>query len=417
LKSSLVLSAGMNPRLYSYLEEFEDFYPDKNGSLKKKITIKVSDYRSALIQGKYLAKKGIWVSEYRIESGLNCGGHAFATNGNLLGPILEEFKNSREELLDGVHQMYVKALKEKGYAVPEHPLPIQITAQGGVGTAAEHDFLLNNYNIDSVGWGTPFLLVPEVVNVDDETHELLANAKEEDLYLSKVSPLGVPFNNVRGNSKDLEKQRLAIEGKPGSICPKQLLVSNTEYTERPICTASKLYQNLKITELKEYNATMREYEEKYDNITEKTCLCLGLASSTLIKNEMVKSGEDPGVSICPGPNLAYFSEKLSLKSMVDHIYGKINVIKRKDRPNLFIKELSLYINYLKDLIKDIKISQGESELKKIQTYRQNLMEGVAYYKKLFLKHVNKKNGIMASDLKELKKMEKEISKLSIEQLA
>jgi len=28
LSSSLVLSAGMNPRLYSYIEEFEDFYPD-----------------------------------------------------------------------------------------------------------------------------------------------------------------------------------------------------------------------------------------------------------------------------------------------------------------------------------------------------------------------------------------------------
>ena len=63
LKSSLVLSAGMNPRLYSYLEEFKDFYPDDNGRLKKKITIKVSDYRSSLIQGKFLAKKGIWVSE------------------------------------------------------------------------------------------------------------------------------------------------------------------------------------------------------------------------------------------------------------------------------------------------------------------------------------------------------------------
>lgn len=50
----------------------------------KKVVIKVSDYRSALIQGKYLAKKGIWVSEFRIESGLNCGGHAFATDGYLL---------------------------------------------------------------------------------------------------------------------------------------------------------------------------------------------------------------------------------------------------------------------------------------------------------------------------------------------
>ena len=80
LSSSVILSAGMNPRLYSYIEQFKDFYPDENSFIKKKIVLKVSDYRSALIQGKFLAKKGLWVSEYRIESGLNCGGHAFATD-------------------------------------------------------------------------------------------------------------------------------------------------------------------------------------------------------------------------------------------------------------------------------------------------------------------------------------------------
>ncbi|MCH7827610.1 MAG: hypothetical protein IIC75_06525, partial [Bacteroidetes bacterium] len=75
LNSSIILSAGFNPRLYGYFEKFEDFYPDENGNLKKKIVLKVSDYRSAIIQGKFFAKKGLWVSEYRIESGLNCGGH------------------------------------------------------------------------------------------------------------------------------------------------------------------------------------------------------------------------------------------------------------------------------------------------------------------------------------------------------
>ena len=35
LSSSLVLSAGMSPRLYSYLEKFKDFFPDINGELKK----------------------------------------------------------------------------------------------------------------------------------------------------------------------------------------------------------------------------------------------------------------------------------------------------------------------------------------------------------------------------------------------
>src|SRR5690606_9839541 len=102
LTSSLILSAGMNPRLYSYMEEFEDFYPDREGFLKKKIVLKVSDFRSALIQGKFLAKKGLWVSEYRIESGLNCGGHAFATEGLLMGPILAQFRDLKEDLITEV---------------------------------------------------------------------------------------------------------------------------------------------------------------------------------------------------------------------------------------------------------------------------------------------------------------------------
>ena len=41
LCSSLILSAGMNPRLYNYMEEFEDFYSDNNGFIKKKIVLKV----------------------------------------------------------------------------------------------------------------------------------------------------------------------------------------------------------------------------------------------------------------------------------------------------------------------------------------------------------------------------------------
>ena len=57
VESSVVLSAGMNPRLYSYFESFSEFFPDLNNKLKKKITLKVSDFRSAMIQGNFLAKK------------------------------------------------------------------------------------------------------------------------------------------------------------------------------------------------------------------------------------------------------------------------------------------------------------------------------------------------------------------------
>jgi len=141
--SSLVFSAGLNPRLFNYLETLESFDARGLGVFDKKIVIKVSDYRSALIQGKYLAKKGIWVSEFRIESGLNCGGHAFATDGYLMGPILEEFKTKREELISILHQIYSQAIKAKGKVAYNEPHPIKITAQGGVGTADENKFLLS----------------------------------------------------------------------------------------------------------------------------------------------------------------------------------------------------------------------------------------------------------------------------------
>src|ERR1017187_10073495 len=104
--SSVIFSAGMNLRLYNYLENCKEFEVNEDGGFTKKVIVKVSDYRSALIQGKYLAKKCVWVSEFRIESGLNCGGHAFATEGYLLGPILEEFKLKRQELVDTLFEIY-----------------------------------------------------------------------------------------------------------------------------------------------------------------------------------------------------------------------------------------------------------------------------------------------------------------------
>jgi hypothetical protein len=130
----------MNPRLYSYISSFKDFFPDANGYIKKRIILKVSDYRSSLIQGKFLAKKGLWVSEYRIESGLNCGGHAFASDGFLMGPILDQFKEKRQELVDAIHSVVSGALESAKKYVPALPMPVKITAQGGVGTAEEHNF-------------------------------------------------------------------------------------------------------------------------------------------------------------------------------------------------------------------------------------------------------------------------------------
>lgn len=385
LSSSLVLSAGMNPRLYSYLEEFEDFYPNAEMELKKKVILKVSDYRSAIIQGRFLAKKGIWVSEYRVESGLNCGGHAFATDGFLLGPVLEEFRNSKEQLIEAVHEIYVKALVVKGKPVPEKPLLVKITAQGGIGSNAEHQFLLEYYNLDSIGWGTPFLLVPEATTVDEQTLEVLCKAKEDDLYMSEVSPLGVIFNNVRGTGMDLKKEAQNKAGKYGFPCIKKYLALLPVQDKESICTASIEYQRDKIHQLKEENLTAMDFERELNKITDKACLCNGLTASTLMANNLDVKLEGTAVSICPGPNLAYFSSLYSLKSMVDHIYGRTNVMERNDRPNLFVKELKMYIDYLSTKIEETVKPITDKQRKHFVTFQDNLAKGVDYYKELFQK--------------------------------
>ncbi len=382
LASSIVLSAGMSPRLYGYMEEFADFYPDANGYIKKKIVLKVSDYRSAFIQGRFLAKKGLWVSEYRIESGLNCGGHAFATDGFLMGPILAEFKEKRQELIDSIFAILKQSLTEKNRSVPEH-LPIKITAQGGVGTAEEHQFLFDEYGVDSVGWASPFLLVPEVTNLDKQTRQQLCDAKEEDLYLSNVSPLGVPFNSLKGNSKDIIRQSKIDKGRPGSSCPKKYLVSNTEFTEQSICTASRQYQKMKLESLEKEGLNAEDYKKTYDKIIDKSCICVGLGTSALLVNDMDTKVEDPGVSVCPGPNMAYFSKIMSLKEMIDHIYGRSNVIERTDRPNMFIKELFVYIQYIRDKFEEIKDSMKVKQEKYLLNFIDNLKNGINYYKELF----------------------------------
>jgi len=383
LNSSVVLSAGMSPRLYNYLETFDDFYPDTNFTLKKKITLKVSDHRSALIQGKYLAKKGLWVSEYRIESGLNCGGHAFPTNGFLLGPVLEEINRNREDLIYQTFELLKVALKAKNRPCPENALEIKITAQGGVGTFEEHQFLTDQYQIDSVGWGTPFLLVPEVVNVDEQTLDLLCKAREEYLFISDISPLGVPFNNLKGNTKDKEKETYIHQNTPGNPCHKKYAALNNEFGEPTLCTASRKYQKLKIEELKASGLPDDEFQAEYRKIVNKSCICVGLGTSALLVNELDTSVEKKGVSICPGPNMAYFSEVMTLKEMVDHIYGKINIISRNDRPNMFIKELTIYIDYLRKKMNETSLPWTKKQQEYFADFRDNLCNGIQYYKELF----------------------------------
>tara|TARA_B100000809_G_scaffold51342_1_gene46527 strand:- start:3497 stop:5308 length:1812 start_codon:yes stop_codon:yes gene_type:complete len=414
LNSGVVLSAGLSPRLYSYVANFDTFFPDDEEQLEKTIILKVSDYRSALVQGKFLAKKGIWVTEYRVESGLNCGGHAFATDGFLMGPILEEFKQKKHELIEQVHDILNDALEGLGKKRLSKPLHMDFTAQGGVGTNNEHNLLLNNYGVDLVGWGTPFLLVPEAVNIDDNSFKILSESGPRDLYLSDISPIGVPFNSVKGNTKDEEKDEKIESGKPGSTCPSQFLkIYNTEFTDRPICVASRQYQKLKIKELDGMNLPEVEHQKAYDKITVKSCICAGLVMTAYSENDIIKRSDGKGISLCPGPNMAYFSKESTLHEMVDHIYGKINVLNDSYRPHMFIKELGMYIDYLNNEIEESVLNLNGKKVKYFIKFKANLNSGIEYYESLVKEMKGESDSFKAKFNNELQQFKVVVGQISL----
>lgn len=381
--SSVIFSAGMNPRLFNYLEQCQEFAPQADGTVTKKVTLKVSDYRSALIQGKYLAKRGIWVSEFRIESGLNCGGHAFATDGYLMGPILEEFKSNRQSLRETMFDAYKIACKAKHQSTPDSPLPTRLSVQGGIGTAQEAQFLREHFEVDSTGWGTPFLMVPEATTVDPVTLALLAAAKSEDVVLSHHSPLGVRFHHLKGTTADQERQLRITSGQPGSPCTEKHLALNTEFTEIPICTASRKYQKLKLQHLESLQLAEQDYKKQVDEVLDKECLCVGLSNAAPIAYHLPFLKKLNAVTVCPGPNIAYFDKEVSLQTMVDHIYGRTNILSNPSRPNMFMAELRLYLQYFTEsLTSDQARDDDPRRRKSLLDFYTHLSEGIAYYRGL-----------------------------------
>ena len=377
LESSIIFSAGINQSLYSYMSEFRDFYRDKTGKMKKKIIIKVSDFRSALIQGKFLAKKGLEVHEFRIESGLNCGGHAFASNGQLLPVLLKEIHEKRDQLSASFKPLIQKYYEKLGWEYPDasanhYPL---LTVQGGIGTAGEVKRLQKDFKIDRVGIATPFLLVPEVTCVEPTTFNKLKNADEDDLYLSEVSPLGVPFNNVRHSGSEEHTTNQAEIGDPGSPCPKGFLVSNTEFSDVPICTASKEYQQQKLSELSTTMADGAELALEQAKVVTKTCLCDHLGNGALI-NLGIKKEEKAPQAVCPGQNISWFNREYSLMEMMAHFYNKQKSLVSEERPHMFAKEIQMYVDYFNMLIK--KSDFSERTTKTLNEFYENMKSGMEY---------------------------------------
>jgi hypothetical protein len=377
LQSAVEFSAGLNQGLFNYMTRFKDFYRTESGSLKKKIVLKVSDFRSAMIQGKLLAKKGLEVHEFRIESGLNCGGHAFGSNGMLLPDILREFREKRDELKAEFLPLILKFYETMGWKYPDHAMSERplVTAQGGIGTSGEDKRLRETFDLDSTGWATPFLLVPEATCLDDATRELLVRSTGADTYLSDVSPLGVAFNNLKGTGSELWTKKHSESARPGSPCPKGYLVSNTEFTVEPICTASTQYQSAKRDQIAGSGLNEEDKAVALASVYSKTCLCEHLGNPALIALGIAPATKAPQ-AICPGPNIAWFNRLYSLREMVDHIYGRIASLVPEHRPHMFAREIELSVDEFQRMV--TRSGYSGREIAAARGFRENLERGMEF---------------------------------------
>jgi hypothetical protein len=115
--------------------------------------------------------------------------------------------------------------------------------------------------------------------------------------------------------------------------------------------------------------------------------------------------------VCPGPNIAYFTEIVSLRTMVDHIYGRTNLIKRTDRPHVFVKELRLYVEYLRNQIIESVKPFDTKQRAFFEKFRDNLCSGIEYYRDLFAKTEERWTDVYHDFQKELSAFQRELYSL------
>ena len=383
VKGALVLSAGVNLAVFEEIAKYKDFYRTHDKAPSKKIILKVSDYRSALIQGRYLAKKGLEVYEYRIESGVNCGGHAFFESKKLLLDVILEFVENREKLFETTRAMIEKAGKIPPAA------SVRITAQGGLCASEDVEKILS-LGIDGVGVGTPFLLVPQATSMDKTTRRMLAAATPEDVYISHASPLEIPFVNLRtSTAAELCRKKVeeffapeseksnAPELKPGFPCRQHYLCRKVPGFDHPVCMASREYVMQRLAEIDELekeelrplshsggseatdgiHEAVAAIREKYNELRRMTlsreCICrfLGNAGREELREKnpslhyqpecvAVARGSQPArvrepITICPNPDIGYFDREYTLLEMMQHLYGTGKRLTPKDKPSAF----------------------------------------------------------------------------------
>jgi hypothetical protein len=75
-----------------------------------------------------------------------------------------------------------------------------------------------------------------------------------------------------------------------------------------------------------------------------------------------------------------FSRVATLKEMVGHIYGRTSLLNGSARPHMFLRELALYVDYLRNELAQEKIGVAGHPPGYFAEFAANLLSGIDYYR-------------------------------------
>ena len=237
-------------------------------------------------------------------------------------------------------------------------------------------------------------------NLDEDHRDMLASVGHDDVHLSDASPLGLPFWVLKNSASTEEQHRLIDIGKPGSECPKGYLISNTEFTEHQICRASRNFMKRKLTSLETMDLPKDVLSRQRENVLAKACLCRDLAAAVSYNINIERNGR---ILICCGPGITSFSKKTTLEEMVDHIYGRISLLTDPERPHMFIKELKLYVEYVRKEVEEYRLELSNRTPKYFLEFKENIKDGIEYYRTMVEEFIGDQREQFSTELEALSK--------------
>lgn len=101
--------------------------------------------------------------------------------------------------------------------------------------------------------------------------------------------------------------------------------------------------------------------------------------------------------------------------MVGHIYNRSNLVTDHNRPNMFINELEMYIDYLKKKIDGTTAPIADKQRKYFESFKSNLAEGVNYYSETFAPFLEKFGRSKEQFLEQLEDLKQRLERVEIKQ--